>query len=44
MKLGAGDRVVATTDNLGGTSFLEMNIINAETKDYLGKCDTILFN
>ncbi|XP_026733203.1 triokinase/FMN cyclase-like [Trichoplusia ni] len=35
MKLGAGDRVVATTDNLGGTSFLEMNIINAETKDYL---------
>ncbi|CAH0581613.1 unnamed protein product [Chrysodeixis includens] len=35
LKLGAGDRVAATIDNLGGTSFLEMNIISAETKDYL---------
>ncbi|KAG6451910.1 hypothetical protein O3G_MSEX007381 [Manduca sexta] len=35
LKLVSGDRVVVTIDNLGGTSFLEMNIISAETKDYL---------
>ncbi|KAJ0175842.1 hypothetical protein K1T71_009001 [Dendrolimus kikuchii] len=35
LKLQAGDRVIATLCNLGGTSFLEMNIISAETKYYL---------
>ncbi|XP_049868340.1 triokinase/FMN cyclase-like [Pectinophora gossypiella] len=35
LKLTAGNRVAVMIDNLGGTSFLEMNIIAAETKDYL---------
>ncbi|XP_068632431.1 triokinase/FMN cyclase-like [Battus philenor] len=35
LKLNAGDRVVVTINNLGGTSVLEMNIISAEAKDYL---------
>ncbi|XP_013181565.1 PREDICTED: bifunctional ATP-dependent dihydroxyacetone kinase/FAD-AMP lyase (cyclizing)-like [Papilio xuthus] len=35
LKLKAGDRTAVTIDNLGSTSFLEMNIISAETKDYL---------
>ncbi|XP_037870500.1 triokinase/FMN cyclase isoform X1 [Bombyx mori] len=39
LKLSRGDRVAVTVDNLGGTSFLEMNIISAETKDYLENHD-----
>ncbi|XP_063359561.1 triokinase/FMN cyclase-like [Cydia amplana] len=35
LKLKSGDRVAVMIDNLGGTSFMEMNIISAETKDYL---------
>ncbi|KAJ8721228.1 hypothetical protein PYW07_002003 [Mythimna separata] len=35
LKLVAGNRVVATVDNLGGTSIFEMNIISAEIKDQL---------
>lgn len=35
LKLASGDRVIVTIGNLGGTSVLEMNIISAETKDYL---------
>lgn len=34
LKLVAGNRVVVMVNNLGSASFLEMNIINAETKDY----------
>ncbi|CAH2077094.1 unnamed protein product, partial [Iphiclides podalirius] len=34
LKLKAGDRVAVTVDNLGGTSYLEMNIVSAEAKDY----------
>lgn len=37
LKLVSGDRVAVMIDNLGGTSFLEMNVIAAETKDYLGE-------
>lgn len=37
LKLVAGKRVAVMINNLGGTSLLEMNIISAETKDYLGK-------
>ncbi|XP_026314785.1 triokinase/FMN cyclase-like [Hyposmocoma kahamanoa] len=35
IKLKSGDRVAVMINNLGGTSLLEMNIIAAETKDYL---------
>ncbi|KAI8422810.1 hypothetical protein MSG28_006555 [Choristoneura fumiferana] len=35
LKLKSGDRVAVMIDNLGGTSFMEMNIISAETKSYL---------
>uniref|UniRef100_A0A2A4K9H2 Triokinase/FMN cyclase n=1 Tax=Heliothis virescens TaxID=7102 RepID=A0A2A4K9H2_HELVI len=35
LKLVAGNRVVVTIDNLGGTSIFEMNIISAEVKDQL---------
>lgn len=36
LKLVSGNRVVVMIDNLGGTSFMEMNIVAAETRAYLG--------
>ncbi|CAK1540769.1 unnamed protein product [Leptosia nina] len=37
LKLKAGARVAVMVNNMGGTSIMEMNIIAAETKDYLDK-------
>lgn len=37
LKLVPGNRVAVMIDNLGGTSVMEMNILSAETKAYLGK-------
>ncbi|KOB70182.1 Bifunctional ATP-dependent dihydroxyacetone kinase/FAD-AMP lyase (Cyclizing), partial [Operophtera brumata] len=39
LKLMTGHRVAVMVDNLGGTSFIEMNIIAAETKEYLDMGD-----